>query len=913
MGGWGGIMANVGNEHERRPSPEALLAVAQREQRGRLKVFLGAAPGVGKTYAMLQAAQLRKGEGLDVIAGLVETHGRPETQALLQGLDVLPRRRSEYRGKLLDEMDLDAILARRPQLVLVDELAHTNIPGSRHPKRYLDVEELIAAGVDVYTTLNIQHVESLNDAVAQITGVRARETIPDTVLESADEIQLIDLPPEELIQRLHEGKVYVPDQAKQALENYFRPGNLNALRELALRRTADRVDDQMQSYMQAQAIPGPWPTTERIMVCVSPSPLSPRLVRAAKRRADRRHAEWLAIYVETPSHQRLSERDRDRVARTLNLVEKLGGEAVSIPGRKAADDLIRYAQSRNVTEIIIGKSQRSWLHELRYGSIVNDLIRKSGRIDIYVITGEEKELPPEPRSVVSPPPELHLRAYVIATASVALAAVAAKLLEELVRVPNLSMVFLLGVLFSAIKYGLWPAVYAAVLSVLVYDFFFVPPLLTFTVDAPQDVLALIVYFVAAVLTSNLAARMREQTDAARRREDRTAALFALSRAVAGSVGLDSVARVIVSQVGQILKAKIVLLLPDAHQLFQEASHPSAVKLTDHDRAAATWAWQHNQPTGFGSDTLPGVPWLFLPLRTGKDTVGVLGVQFDIPAGTISPRRQRLLEGLADQAAVAIARTRLVQEMEQVKVLAETEKLQAALLSSISHDLRTPLASIVGSASSLLSYGDGYEEPTRKDLLLTIQEEAERLNRFVGNMLDITRLESGKLELHREWVEIQDVIGTALARLQNPLKQHRVVVEIEPRLPLLRLDFVLLEQVFVNLLDNAAKYSQPGTTITVKARQAMNSVVVQVTDEGVGVPPEDLERIFDKFYRVRSGDRQAAGTGLGLSICRGIIEAHGGKISAADSGSGQSKGTMITLGFPVEQQPTAIEQGRTSRE
>jgi two-component system sensor histidine kinase KdpD len=899
-------MANRHNEHENRPSPEALLAVAQREHRGRLKVFLGAAPGVGKTYAMLQAAQQRTREGVDVLAALVETHGRPETQALLEGLQVLPRRRVEYRGTRLEEMDLDGILARRPQLVLVDELAHTNAPGSRHPKRYLDVEELIAAGIDVYTTLNVQHVESLNDAVAQITGVRVRETIPDTVLEGADEIQLIDLPSEELIQRLQEGKVYVPDQAQRAIRNYFRPGNLNALRELALRRTADRVDDQMQSYMQAQAIPGPWPTRERIMVCVSPSPLSARLVRAAKRRADRRHAEWLAVYVETPNHVRLSEADRDRVARTLRLADRLGGDAVTIPGRKAADDLIHYAQSRNVTEIMIGKSQRSWWHELRYGSIVNNLVRKSGRIDIYVVTGEEKETPPERRPARPTRPEFNPRAYIAATLSVAVAGLAAMLLQEVVAVPNLSMVFLLGVLFSAVRYGLWPSIYASVLSMLVYDFFFVPPFFTFTVDTPQDVLALVIYFIAAVLASNLAARMREQAEAARRREDRTAALFALSRAVAGSAGLDSVGQVIVGRVGQILRAKVVLLLPGASRLLPKASHPPAVELTDHEQAAATWAWQHNQPTGLGSDTLPGVPWLFLPLRTAKDTVGVLGVQFDTPTAEIPPRRQRLLEGLADQAAVAIERTRLVQEMEQARVLTETEKLRTALLSSISHDLRTPLASIIGSVSSLLSYGEGYDEPTKKDLLLTIQEEAERLNRFVGNLFDITRLESGKLELKREWVEIQDVVGAALARLQSPLRQHVVMVDIRPHLPLLRWDFVLLEQVFVNLLDNAAKYSQPGTAITIKAARAADFVAVEVTDEGVGVPPADLERIFDKFHRVRSGDRQIAGTGLGLSICRGIVEAHGGSITAAIPAGG--KGTTIRMVFPLEPQPAAVEQG-----
>jgi two-component system sensor histidine kinase KdpD len=904
-------MSNVFNGQENRPSPEALLAVARGEHKGRLKVFLGAAPGVGKTYAMLQAARLRKREGVDVLAGLVETHGRAETQALLQGLEVVPRRHVEYRGKLLEEVDLDAILVRHPQLVLVDELAHTNVPGTRHPKRYLDVQELIAAGIDVYTTVNIQHLESLNDAVAQITGVRVRETIPDSVLENADEIQLIDLPPEELIQRLHEGKVYVPEQAQRAIENYFRPGNLNALRELALRRTAERVDDQMQTYMQAQAIPGPWPTTERIMVCVSPSPLSPRLVRAAKRRADRRNAEWLAVYVETPGDQRRSEADRDRVAKTLRLAESLGAEAVAIPGREAAEDLIRYARSRNVTEIIIGKSQRSWWEELRYGSIVNGLIRRSGQIDIYVITGEEEKVSREARSAPPIRPELRIRRYVASTAAVILAGIGARLLQDYISVPNLSLVFLLGVLFSAAKFGLWPSIYASVLSMLVYDFFFVPPVYTFTVATPQDILALIVYFIVAVLTSELTARMREQAEAARRREDRTAALFALSRAIAGSAGLDAVAQVITSSVSEIVRARVVLLVSHREGLVLKASHPPAIQLTDTEQAAATWAWQHDQPTGQGSDTLPGVPWLFMPLRTAQEAAGVLGVQFEAQATIIPPARQRLLEGLADQAAVAIERTRLVQAMEEAKVLTETERLRAALLSSVSHDLRTPLASIIGSVTSLLNYGDGYDKPTRKDLLLTIQEEAERLSRFVGNLLDITRLESGELKLNREWAEIQDVIGTALNRARNALERHRVVVEVEPRLPLVRLDFVLFEQVLLNLLDNAVKYSEPGTTITVRGGRETDFVAIEVTDEGVGVPQADLERIFSKFYRVNRTDRQVAGTGLGLSICRGIVEAHRGKIKASIPASG--KGTTMTILMPIEEQPAGVDAGRMSRE
>ena len=886
-----------------RPSPEALLVTAQQEGRGRLKIFLGAAPGVGKTYAMLEAAHERPHEGVDVVIGVVETHGRPETEALLDSLEIVPRRQIEYRGKVFEAMDLDALLARAPQLALVDELAHTNLPGSRHPKRYLDVEELLAAGIDVYTTLNIQHLESLHDTVAQITGIRVRETVPDRILDRADELELVDLPPEDLLQRLHEGKVYVPEQAQRAIQRFFRLGNLTALRQLALRRTAERVDEQMQTYMQAHAIPGPWPAGERILVCVSSSPYSPRLVRAARRMADRRHAEWLAVYVETPRHHRLSDADRDRLAQTLRLAEQLGGDVVTIPGQHVAEDLIRYAQSRNVTEVIIGKSLRSRWSELWRGSVVYDIIRKSGTIDIYVINEGEEGAPRTPTSPVIRRPPIH--AYVLSAGAVCLAGVAAKILESFLALPNLSMVFLTAVLFSAVTWGLGPSILASVLSLLVYNFFFVAPVYTFTVAHPQDILALITFLIVAVLTSNLAARVRHQADAARHREARTAALYALSRQIAVAAGLDDVLRAVVTQVAHILGANVVVLLPETDQLVLKGGHPADVQLTAAERATATWAWQHHQPAGRGTDTLPGGEWCYLPLRTAQGTVGVLGLQFETPEAALSPDQRRLLEALAGQAAVAIERTRLVREMEQARLLTETERLRDALLSTISHDLRTPLVSIIGAVSSLLTYGATYDEDARRELLLTVQEEAERLNCFVGNLLDTMRLESGALELNRDWAEIGDVIGTALSRLSRSLGQHQLVVEVDPGLPMLRLDFVLAEHVLVNLLENAATYSPPQTTIRVRARREGPSVTVKVADEGIGIPPSERERIFDKFYRVQRGDRQGAGTGLGLSICRGIVEAHGGHITARSRAHG--RGAVFTVTFPLEKEwPTMAE-------
>jgi two-component system sensor histidine kinase KdpD len=897
-------MAKINNgkqEPDYRPSPDALLAAAQREGQGRLKIFLGGAPGVGKTYAMLEAAQVRRREGVDVIVGVVEPHGRPETEALLAGLEVLPKRQVEYRGKALEEMDLDAILARRPQLVLVDELAHTNIADSRHPKRYLDVEEILAAGIDVYTTLNIQHLESLNDTVAQITGIRVRETIPDRILDEAAEVELVDLSPEELLQRLREGKVYVSEQAQHAIRRFFRLGNLNALRQLSLRRTAERVDEQMQTYMQAHAIPGPWPAGERILVCVSSSPHSPRLVRAARRMADRRHAEWMAVYIETPQHHRLSDADRDRVGRVLRLAEQLGGEGVTIPGDDVAEDLIKYAQSRNVTEIVIGKSLRSRWSRLWRGSIVNELIRKSGNIDVYVINAEDAAPQPTGKAPVYRRPALP--AYVWSAVVVGVATASAKALQLYLPLPDLSLVFLTAVLFSAVTWGLLPSIFAAILSVLVYNFLFIPPLYTFSVASPRDLLNLIVFLIAAVLTSNLAARVRNQAEAAKHREARTAALYALSRQIAGAAELNDVLRAIVTYVAQVLSAKVVVLLPEADRIFPQAAHPADIELTEAERAAATWAWQHNQPAGRGADTLPGSDWFYLPLATARSTVGVLGLQCDTPGAVISPDQRRLLEAVAGQAAVAVERTRLVREMEQARLLTETERLRDALLSTISHDLRTPLVSIIGAASSLLTYGATYAEKDRRDLLLTIQEEAERLNRFVGNLLDMMRLESGALELKRDWVEIGDVIGTALSRLTHALSEHHIVVDVEPELPMLWIDFVLIEHVLVNLLENAAKYSAAQTTIHVTARRQGHVIIVQVADQGIGVPAADLERIFDKFYRVQRGDRHGAGTGLGLSICRGIIEAHGGYIAARSPANGQ--GTAFTVTLPVEKEPPAM--------
>ncbi len=885
-------------DRDQRPSPEALLRQAAQEGQGRLKIFLGAAPGVGKTYKMLTAAQTAREEGIDVVVGVVETHGRAETQALLEGLEVVPRRKIPYKDRVLEEMDLDAILARRPALVLVDELAHTNVTGSRHPKRYLDVEELLAAGIDVYTTLNIQHVESLNDVVAQITQIRIRETVPDGILDRADDIEVVDLSSDDLIERLREGKVYVAAEAERALRNYFKPGNLTALRELALRRTAQRVDEQMLTYMRAHAISGPWAAGDRVLVCVNEDAVCLGLIRYAKRLADRLHAPLTAIYVETSHYHRLSEAARDHVADALRLAERLGGQAVTIPGRGIADDIVAYAEANNITQIVIGKSERSRWFEMLHGSIVHDLVRRAGNISVQVIAGDHAEpsAPPQAVGAEVPKQPFDPRPYAISVGIVAIALGVGLVLQQYLNVLNVSLVFLTAVLVVAVSSGLWPSLFACVLSVLVYNFFFLPPLYTFTIADPENVLALITFLVAAVIGSNLAAGTRAQAVAARARARTTEELLAFSRKLAGVATLDDLLWATAYQIAAMLKLRVVILMPDGHDLTVKAGYPPEDELDGADIAAAKWSWAHNHPAGRGSDTLPGAKRLFLPLRTGRGAVGVIGLDRETPGVLLSPDGRRLLDALMDLAALAIERIHLQDDLDVARILAESERLRSALLTSISHDLGTPLASIIGAASSLKSVGERYDEAQRSVLVTTILEEAERLNRFVGNLLDMTKLEAGAITAKREMIDVGEIIGTALQRATKVLANHRVKIDLAPDLPMLRLDFVLFEQVLFNLLDNAGKYAPRDSTIEIRARQRNGAIRIDVLDEGDGIPPDQFERIFDKFHRVHEGDRRRPGTGLGLAICRGFVAAMGGTIRA--SNRTDRSGADFVIEFPL---------------
>jgi two-component system, OmpR family, sensor histidine kinase KdpD len=895
-------MANQRHDPDKRPSPDALLETARREndQSGRLKIFVGAAPGVGKTYEMLQNAHAKLKAGIDVVVGAVETHGRAETEALLRGLEVMPRRRLTYKGQTIEEMDLDGLIARRPQLALVDELAHTNAPGSRHPKRYLDVEELLSHGIDVYTAVNIQHIESLNDVVAQITHVRVRETVPDSVFDLAAAIELIDLTPDDLIQRLKEGKVYVPKQAERALEHYFSPGNLTALRELALRRTAERVDEQLLTHMQANAIAGPWAAGERILVCLSEDPRAAGLVRYTKRLADRLHAPWTALSIETRRSLQLTDEQRDRLVDNLRLAEALGGEAVTIPGvgRRIADDVISFAQANNVTQIIIGKSTRSWLFELTRGSVVHDLVRRAGNISVNVIAGDELPAGAVKSSVqtAAPPEPFDARPYLMALAFVAIGLGAAKLIQPIFGIENVDLVFLTAVVSVAVRFGLLPSLFASVAASLCYNFFFLPPVYTFTITDPTNVAAFFFFMLIAILVSNVAARVRTQAVTAAGRIRTTESLYAFSRKLASTATLDDVLWATAYQIALMLKVRVVLLLPEDEVLTVKAGYPPEDQLDKADLAAANWAWGNDRTAGRGSDTLPGAKRLFLPMRTGRGPIGVIGIDDDRTGPLLTPDARRLLDALVDQGALAIERVLLVEDMDRVKRTVESDRLRAALLTSISHDLKTPLASVLGAASTMRDLGSDLSESEKRDLLATVIDESERLNRFIANLLDMTKLESGAVVPNTMRQDIGEIVGSVLRRASKILAHHKVSLDLAADMPMLELDAVLFEQVLFNLLDNAAKYAAAGTTISIRSQRDRNSMTLQIIDEGDGIPATELESVFDKFYRAQKGDHVRPGTGLGLAISRGFVEAMRGAISATNRTD--RSGAVLTIRLPI---------------
>lgn len=871
---------------DRRPDPDALLALVHdeqvREQRGQLKLFFGAAPGVGKTYAMLEAARARRAEGVDVVVGVVETHGRAETARLLDGLTVLPRRTIEYKGTPLTEFDLDGALARHPALIVVDELAHSNAPDSRHGKRWQDVLELLDAGIDVYTTLNVQHVESLNDVVAGITGVTVRETVPDSVLERADEIELVDVSPDVLLQRLREGRVYVPDQASRALAQFFREGNLLALRELALRQTAHRVDAQMRGYMQSQGIRDTWAASDRLAVCIPSDPSALRLVRATRRIADRLHAPWTVVHVEVPG--RGSDTSRAAVAQAFRLAEQLGGATVTLSGLDVASEIVAWAATRNITRLLVGKPHRpGWRGRVR-GSLVDSLVRHAGAIDLFVISGDDEADAP----VVPSRPRPAASQYAWAVGIVALATAAGLAFRTLLTTTDVAMIYLLASVVVGSRVRQRPALVAALLSIALFDFCFVPPYYTFAVHDATYLLTFLMMLAIALIISRLTGRIREQADASRARETATASSLALSREMGGARDPGEIATVSARHMEEAFGVAVTILLAR-----RDGVLPG-------DDGVARWAFDHAQPAGLGTATLPASPALYLPLQATDRVLGVARVAPREAGMVLDPERRQLLESFVRQAAVALERTVLAERNEASRVEVEAERLRTSLLSSLSHDLRTPLAGIEGAASSLLEVGSALTPEARRDLAETILGESRRMTRLVANLLDMIRVESGALAVQKQWVPLEEVVGVALIRLDIILAGRKVTTAIPAGL-LVSVDDILMEQVLINLLENAVKYTPPGTPIDIMAELRDGAVVVSVEDRGPGIAAGDEVRIFEKFVRASQGS-VSGGVGLGLAICRGIVIAHGGRIWVESRPGG---GAAFRFTIPQESAPPSL--------
>jgi two-component system sensor histidine kinase KdpD len=883
-------------DEPRRPDPEALLAAANKARRGRLKVFLGMAPGVGKTYEMLRAGRRRKADGDDVLIGVVETHGRRETEALLRGMEVMPRRSIDYKGRTLMEFDLDGAIARRPKLLLVDEYAHSNAPGSRHPKRWQDVEEILDAGIDVWTTLNVQHLESLVDVVLRITGVRQRETVPDSALSRADNIELVDITPDELRERLAEGKVYVPETARTAADNFFKPENLTALRELALRRMALTVDDQLIAAMRERGVEGPWAAGERIVVLLAGDAMANTLVRAGRRLSDMMmDAPWTVAHVERPNSKPPSAETQARLNTALKLAEQLGGTAIVLPGDDVVETVMNYARRNNVTQIVIGKSRDSWLKEVLGKALATALLRVARGAAVHVVTEPgDTDVQPSPET-----PALRFdfggwRGHLGAALLVALAGLVAGLMDHFASGADLAMIFMLCVLASGLAFGLWPALMAASLAALVYNFFFLTPKLSLRIGHPADVLTFAVFFAAALTTGWLTGRIRDQARRSSARASVISSLLVSSRRLSGSATKAETASALAEQISAAAAGKAVVLLPQGEEIVAVAGSPTLEILGAADMAAARWAWEKGEPAGHGTGTLPQTGWTFWPLQGVRARAGVAGVEAD--ALRSGSDEEKLVMALLDQGAVALERADLALAAVETETLRRSDRFRSALLNSISHDLRTPLATVLGSTTTMIEYGKNMPAATRADLLESVREEAERLNRYVGNLLDMTRLEGGGLNLRDDWVDVRDVLGAAAERVSRRLGKRHIDRDFPADLPVIRLDPNLLEQAVVNILENAIAYSPDDTAIELAAYEDRNNVVISIEDEGKGIPTAELERVFEKFRRMEEPTDRTKGAGLGLSISKGFIEAMNGRIAAASPIHGD-RGTRVLISLP----------------
>ena len=886
-----------------RPDPDALLAQATREGRGRLRVYLGMSPGVGKTYEMLSAAARRQVDGVDVAVGLVETHGRKETEALLAGLEVLARQPVEHKGRTLMEFDLDAALARRPALLLVDEYAHSNAPGSRHPKRWQDVDELLSAGINVWTTLNVQHLESLVDVVWRITGVRQRETVPDSALSNADDIEVVDITPEELRARLDSGKVYVPETARLAADRFFKLENLTALRELALRRAAQTVDDHLNAAMKRQGIEGPWAAGERILVLIGGDPMATALVRAGRRLAEVMDGPWTVAHVEQTNRATPTLDRGRRVAEALKLAEQLGGSTLVLSGADVPGAVLDYARRNNITQIVLGKSRARRAGRLFGRDLAHALLKRSGGAALHFITEGAPEsvgAAPPPRG---PMTRSDWRGYVYAFGLVAAATAVSAGLDRLSSSANLAMIYLVSVLVSGVLNGLRPALTAAALSILAYNYLFLEPRFSLVIGHAADFITFAIFFGVAGVTGWLSGRVRDQAKLSARRASTVTTLLAASRRLSGAADRGAAAKALVEQASAASGSTAVVLLRQGGELALAASAPDPVTLSTAAMSAARWAWERGEPAGAGTGTLPQAGWTFRTLVGVRGPAGVAGYE---AAADRSSDEERLLTALLDQGAVALERAELAADQAETEASRRSDRLRAALLNSISHDLRTPLATVLGAATTLIDYGPQLKDTVRADLLDSVREEAERLNRYIGNLLDMTRLEGDALNPRKQLVDVRDVLSAAIDRVDRRLGDRPLARDFPSELSLVELDPALLEQAVVNILENAIAYSPPDSPLEVAAYEDRHNVVISVEDEGKGIPAPELERVFDRFRRIeensdRAGAERGKGVGLGLSISKGFVEAMGGRIAAASPIHGDAatglRGTRILISLP----------------
>jgi two-component system, OmpR family, sensor histidine kinase KdpD len=886
-----------------RADPDKLLEAIQRQEgqqkRGKLKLFLGMAAGVGKTYAMLEAARKQQSLGVDVVIGYVETHGRKDTDALLAGLPVIPRKLSEHRGMTLSEMDVDAVLARKPKLALVDELAHTNAPESRHPKRYQDILELLDAGMDVYTTLNVQHVESRAQTVEEITGSTMHETVPDSVLDMA-EIELIDISPEDLMRRLDEGKVYMPDRAAVAMVNFFREGNLTALREMALRLAAERVGQDVRDYMQVMQIQGPWKTGHRLLVAVSSSPLSAQMVRWTRRLVDSLDAQWMAVHVE--SSKTLSEEDQARLAKNLALARELGAEVIATADEDVVRGVLRVALQHNATQIVVGKPARNdWSRFFRGNGFLRRLVAESGDIDIHVVRADKADTPGI-RQIFEMPSQLAWKQYAASFGAVIAMTLLNAVLNPILGYRAVGFDFLLMVVTLALFLVRGPILLAAALSAICWDYFFIPPVLTFYVRQPEDVMMLGMYFVVALGMGELNARFRNQEKAERQREERTTALYLLTRELADVVTLEQIVKVVVSHIEKLFKAESAVLLAETgNKLSTQPSRGSTMKLSEKELSVAAWVFQHNSPAGRFTENLPLSGALYMPLTAPGGTLGVIGVGLH-PNRPLNLEQNNLLEALVRQAALVIDRQRLHNAAQQAQLAAESERLSKTLLDSISHEMRTPIAAITSAASALADPKTSSQPGFADAMLYEIKVAVARLNRLVGNLLDIARVESGHVKPKLDWCDVGDLINVSIKSVERELAGHKLEIKLHPAIPLVRMDFVLMEQALINLLLNAAFHTPAGTPVQILTRVENDELALTVADHGHGIPPDSIPRIFDKFYRAPGA--VTGGTGLGLSIVKGFVEAQGGRVQAANRPDG---GAAFTLYLPIAEPPIFPEE------